>query len=619
MVREIDLVTEGNTTFPRLLRYWAQTTPDKLALREKDIGIWNRYSWAHYYNTVRAFALGLQALGFTEGDRLAIASEDTPEWMYSDLGAQSIKGEVVGIYPTNPWPELKYIVAHSRCRFIVCGDQEQFDKVQDALNDGDGLPHLEWIICVDMKGMRHYRNDRLISFADVVATGEQHILENPGALDTFERTVDEGDPDQVCMLVYTSGTTGPPKGAMLSHRNLIDPSHEICREFGMDAKNFTVVCYLPLCHVAERIYSMAMHLITGGEVNFAESVDTIAINLREIAPTVMLGVPRIWEKLQQNILIGIRDATPFQQRLFEICLRLGYGISARRSKNDGKTGLADRALFFLLWLVMFRSLQRFLGLNRTRQRFCGGASVSPETLRFFDVLGLPVFQVYGMTEVGGVAFMQKPGSCEIGCVGVPHPGVDSRIEADGELLLKSRGVFKGYLDDPEATAKTITDGWLHTGDVVEYHPGGELMVVDRKKAIIITSGGKNIAPSEIENALKDSLYIREAIIIGDGRHFLSALIQIDYETVGKWAQGQHLAYTTYTSLAALQEVRDLVAVEVKRVNALFARVENVREFRILKKELDHDDGELTATQKVRRSTIEKKFSEEILSIYGKGT
>lgn len=617
MRREIDLVTEGNTTFPRLLRYWAQTTPDKFALREKDLGIWNRYSWAYYYKTVRSFAFGLQALGFNEGDRLAIASEDTPEWMYSDLGTQAIKGEVVGVYPTNPWPELKYIVSHSRCRFIVCGDQEQFDKVQAAQQDEEGLPHLDWIICVDMKGMRRYNDDRLVSFADVVAKGEQCTKENPEAIEIFERTVDEGDPDRVCMLVYTSGTTGPPKGAMLSHRNMIDPSGEICREFGMKAENFSVVCYLPLCHVAERIYSMAMHLISGGEVNFAESVDTIAINLREIAPTVMLGVPRIWEKLQQSILIGMRDANRLQQRLFEVCMKLGYGVSARRGKNNGSSGAADKLLSFLLWLAIFRSLQRFLGLNRTRQRFCGGASVSPETLRFFDVLGLPVYQVYGMTEIGGVAFMQKPGSYEIGCAGVPHPGVESRIEEDGELLLKSRGVFKGYLDDPEATARTVIDGWLHTGDVVEYHARGELMVVDRKKAIIITSGGKNIAPSEIENALKDSLYIREAIVIGDGRHFLSALIQVDYETVGKWAQGQSLAYTTYTSLAGLPEVRDLVAIEVNRVNGLFARVENVREFRILEKELDHDDGELTATQKVRRSTIEKKFSKEILSIYGK--
>ena len=378
-----------------------------------------------------------------------------------------------------------------------------------------------------------------------------------------------------------------------------------------------MLSYLPLCHVAERIFSTNLHLITGGQINYAESIDTVAVNLREIAPQLFLGVPRIWEKLQQNVVIRMQDATRFQQWLFGHAMALGQGLSDRRAANRGRLGLSDRLLEFGFWLVMFRSLKRYLGLDRSRQRFCGGASVSPETMRFFDIIGLPIYQAYGLTECGGIVFMQTPEHNEIGYTGVAIPSVDYRLAEDGEVLIHSPGVFKGYLYDAEATNDVIVDGWMHTGDIAEQNEDGEFKIIDRKKAIIVTSGGKNVAPSEIENALKDSIHIREAIVVGDGRHFLSALIQVDYETVGNWAQERNLAYTTYKSLAVMREVRDLVADEVMRVNKLFARVENVREFRILEKELDHDDGELTATQKVRRSTIEAKFTREIESIYGK--
>jgi len=330
-------------------------------------------------------------------------------------------------------------------------------------------------------------------------------------------------------------------------------------------------------------------------------------------------VPRIWEKLQQGILMRMQDATRFQRWAFERCYASGKALFERVEQRDGRRGFAERLQFLVLWLLMFRNLQKFIGLDRTRCGFCGGASVSPEVLKFFRVIGLPVHQVYGMTESGGVIFHQHAGAGRLGATGTPIEGLNWKIADDGELIVKHPAVFKGYIHDNNATAATVRDGWLHTGDVVALAPNGELMIVDRKKAIIITSGGKNISPSEIENALKDSIYIREAIVLGDGRHFLSALIQIDYETVGKWAQDKRLAFTTYKSLSQLAEVRELVDVEVRRVNKLFARVENVRKFVILEKELDHDDGELTATQKVRRSAIGKKFAKEIEVIYGGGT
>ena len=614
------LLHAGEHTFPKLLRHWARATPDALAFREKDYGIWNRMTWRHYHDTARRFALGLLQLGFVGGERLAIASEDSPEWMFADLGTQAIGGVVVGIYPTNPWPELQYIVHHSNSRFVVCGDQEQVDKVLDArAKHATGLPDVVKIIAVDMKGLRSYPRGMLMSFEEVLELGDQYAAASPEQARAFDDGIDATQPDDTCMLVYTSGTTGPPKGAMLSHRNLLVTTDKLRRHFGLDRHTMEVLCYLPLCHVAERAFSTVMHMMTGGVVNYAESIDTVSVNLREIAPTVFLGVPRIWEKLQQGILMRMQDATRLQRWAFARCMAAGQRLFERVEQRGGERTLADRLQFFVLWLLMFRNLQKFTGLDRMRCGFCGGASVSPEVLKFFRVLGLPVYQVYGMTESGGVIFHQHAKAERLGATGTPIEGLNWKIAEDGELIVKHPAVFKGYIHDNNATALTVLDGWLHTGDVVALAPNGELMIVDRKKAIIITSGGKNISPSEIENALKDSLYVREAIVLGDGRHYLSALVQIDYETVGKWAQERRLAFTTYKSLSQLPEVRELVDVEVQRVNKLFARVENVRKFVILDKELDHDDGELTATQKVRRNIIGKKFAREIEMIYGGGT
>jgi len=613
-------LNSGEHTLPKLLQHWARETPDALALREKDLGIWNRMTWRQYHDTARRFALGLLKLGFQRGERLAIASEDTPQWMFADLGTQAIGGVVVGIYPTNPWPELQYIVHHSNSRFVVCGDQEQVDKVLDASSKHEvGLPEVVKIIAVDMKGMRAYPRDKLLSFDEVLELGDQYAAESPAQARAFDDGIAATRPDDTCMLVYTSGTTGPPKGAMLSHRNLLVTTDKLRRHFGLDRSNMEVVCYLPLCHVAERAFSTVMHMMTGGKVNYAESIDTVQVNVREIAPSVFLGVPRIWEKLQQGILMRMQDATRLQRWAFERCLASGKALFERTEQRDGQRTLGERLHFLLLWLLMFRNLQKFIGLDRMRCGFCGGASVSPEVLKFFRIIGVPVYQVYGMTESGGVIFHQHHKAERLGATGTPIEGLNWKVAEDGELVVKHPAVFKGYIHDNNATALTVQDGWLHTGDIVALAPNGELMIVDRKKAIIITSGGKNISPSEIENALKDSLYIREAIVLGDGRHFLSALVQIDYDTVGKWAQEKRLAFTTYRSLSQLAEVRELVDVEVRRVNKLFARVENIRKFLILEKELDHDDGELTATQKVRRNIIGKKFAREIEVIYGGGT
>lgn len=610
----LDLATLEKLTLPQVLAARAKAHPDALALRVKERGIWKRVTWAEYLANVRRTALGLYALGFRPGDRLAIASENTPEWYYADLAAQALGGAGLGVYPTNPWPEIQYILRHARVNFVICGDQEQTDKVLDAERNGEGLPDLRKLVAVDMRGLRNYDRTNLMSFAELLELGAKAEAEHGATVDAL---LAGGKPEDTAIIVYTSGTTGMPKGAMLSHRNMLYSAARVVSDMGLSATTYSVVCYLPLCHVAERSFSLCMHLLTGAVVNFAESIDTVVENLREIAPLGFLGVPRIWEKMQQRILFRVKDTTPFQRWVFETCMRLGRPIAERRQANGGKFAtVRDHLTFLALYYICFRALQRFVGLDRVRNGFCGGATVSPEVLLFFWTIGVPVYQIYGMTESAGVCHLQQPGYTTAGCSGKLIDGLEQRIADDGELLIRGPSIFQGYLFDEAATARAIQDGWLHTGDVVEMEPNGELRAVDRKKDILITSGGKNITPSLIENALKDSLYIREAILLGDGRHFVSALIQIDYETVGQWAQSRGIAYTTYRTLAENPEVEALIRQEVDKVNARFARVENIRKFVLLTKELDHDDGELTATMKVRRAVIEKKFSEEIARIYG---
>ena len=601
-------------TVPQLLRQRAVLHGEQLALREKEYGIWNRYSWSHYYETARQVALGLLSLGIKPGDRVAIASEDTPEWFYADLGTQMIGAIAVGIYPTNPWVELQYIVRHSGSRVVVTGDQEQTDKVLDAMANGDGLPALEAIVCVDIKGLQHYCQKQLTSFEKLCDLGKAYALEHPDANANLDRLIGQGSSDDVCIMVYTSGTTGPPKGAMLTHRNLIYAAYTYAEAVKITDKPFESVCYLPLCHVAERCYSEVMQLVLGGTVSFAESIDTVALNIREIAPTFFVGVPRIYEKLQQHFLFKLGESGRLRQSFARACFALGRQLSDRR--QAGAESLRDRVVYALLYILLFRNIQRHLGFGRSRHRLCAGASISPETLRFFDIIGRPVSQGYGLTESGGVAFIQHGAHHRLGGCGLPLPKTEWKLDTDGEILLQNPGVFKGYfLDEKASTASLEPGGWLRTGDIIEIMDNGEITVVDRKKAIIITAGGKNIAPSEIENALKDSEFIKEAIVVGEARKYLGAIIQVDYDTVGRWARDKALPYTNYKSLAQLPEVHELVDRIVNATNKRFARVENIRRFAILEKELDHDDGELTATQKVRRAMIEKKFARELAIIY----
>ncbi len=610
---QCDTAFAEQTTLPGLLRFWAEHHPERLAFREKDLGIWHRFTYRDYYERTKDFAYGLLAIGVQSGDFLAVASEDTPEWMFSDLAMQALGGACIGIYPTNPWPELRYILEHSRSRIVVCGDQEQTDKVFDAIKHKGELPHLEKIICVDMKGLNHYPRDMLVSFEEILELGRSKRAEYGNR---FEKSIDALAPDDVAVVVYTSGTTGMPKGAMLSHRGLIFGALRLSERHGINDANWEVLCYLPLCHVAERLCSTVMQLINGTAVNFAESIDSVGQNLREIAPSGFLGVPRIWEKMQYGIMVQLKDATQLQQRIVETCLSLGRPIAQRQLASGGqRASFSDNLLFFALWVICFRALQNTLGLSRARTMLCGGASISPEVLEFFWTIGLKVYQVYGMTELSGISHSQYPGHTALGESGPPLETYEQKIAEDGEILVRSKSVFPGYLRNEKATSAAVVDGWMRTGDVGRVAEDGSIMITDRKKDLIITSGGKNITPSLIENRIKDSIYIREAVLIGERRNYLTALIQIDYETVGKWAQERGSAYTTFKSLAGLPEVRELITGEINNVNKEFSRVENVRKFELLDKELDHDDGEVTATMKVRRAVIEQKFKHLIDAMY----
>ncbi|MBD8868423.1 AMP-dependent synthetase/ligase [Nocardioides donggukensis] len=602
------------------IRDHATVRPHAVALRDKHLGVWREYTWEDYWEQVQLAGHAYLALGLEPGDRVAIHAENRPEWLIADMGALAARAASVGVYPTNPAAEVGYLLGDSGAKVILAEDQEQVDKTFEVL---DQAPDLRKVVYLEPRGIRNrYDHELLMPWEDFLELGREHRDAHP---DAIAATMDAAEPEDLATLIYTSGTTGPPKGAMLSIAN-VEFAIRILAEEGAftdppPGPDDLLLSYLPLSHVAERIFTTWFNASAGTQVNFAESAETVPANLREVQPTVLFGVPRIWEKLLAGVEIRLSGASWFKRKVAAYWLKVADRLGHQLVANGGAHTARTRLVYGIGYVVFYRALKDRLGMRKVRYAASGAAPIAPEVLRFFMGIGVPMHEVYGMTENTAVATANRPGRIRLGTVGEAHPGVEVRIdEATGEILTRHPGVFVGYWRKPEATAEVLgADGWLRTGDVGEWVEGTHLKITDRMKDIIITAGGKNISPSMIENELKASPYVREAIVVGDGRKYLTALIGIELDTVGEWAQRKQLGFSTYKDLTAKPEVVELISGVVKDVNTRLAQVEQVKEFRLLPKELDHEDGELTATQKVKRSAIAQMFDDTVSEMYARSS
>jgi len=597
------------TTLPGRLLAHAQARPEAVALRDKSFGIWQSTSWRAYWEAVELAGHGLRALGVGPGDHVAILSDNRPEWLFADLGTQGIGARSVGIYQTNPPADVAYVVSHSESKVLFCEDQEQVDK---AVEIAAQTPSVTRIVVFEPRGTLDYEDARLISWEAFLAQGrEEREAAEPG---WFEASVRALDPEAPSMVVYTSGTTGQPKGALLSPRNALVVPDGMNEVVGTEASDL-ILSYLPLCHVAEKIFSLFVPLTVGCVVHFGEAIETVREDLREVSPTVFLGVPRIWEKMHASVTLKMADSSWLKRTLFDFFSARGEGIAERR--RAGTLTAIDRLVWCVGDLLVFRPLQERLGLRRCRIPVTGAAPISADLLAWFHGIGVPILEGYGQTEGAGVSHCSPVDRPRLGSVGQPLPGVEVVLAEDGEILVRGPSVFAGYLHNEEATRETVdAEGWLHTGDIGAVDEDGFTHITGRKKEIIITAGGKNLSPEKIENALKMSPFVREAIAIGDRRKFVSALIQIDREAVSDWAQRQGVVYTSFPDLASKPEVVELIGGAVRDANDRLVQVEHVRSFRLLPKELNQDDGELTATQKVRRTAVGEIYEGLIEGMYG---
>ncbi|MGK6307288.1 AMP-dependent synthetase/ligase [Variovorax sp. DT-64] len=591
-------------TLPQALRHLARTTPKRVAIRQKRFGIWKPLTWADYHQRALRVGLGFSALGVAPGAHIGVLSENRIEWVLCQMGAGLIGAVTVGVYPTSPTNEVAYVLGHADTEIVVCEDQEQADKVLDAR---DQLPALRHIVQIEKKGLA---DTKARAPALVVGFDELEVLASRSDSATVDAVLAKQTLADTGLIIYTSGSTGKPKGAMISYGNMAAMAPGVIErlELGTHTSHLS---YLPLCHVAEQMLTCFVPMYLGSRVDFGESIRTVQEDLREVGPTMFLGVPRIWEKLHSSISIKMQETGRWRRSMYQRALAACEPFAHKAARQ--RTG-AERAIFAFWYWTVFRALQNFIGLREAEVALTGAAPISPVILRYFRTLGVPLIEVYGMTESSGMVLGQRKDAVHFGCVGTPTAGVEHRLSGQGELLLKGGVVFQGYYKNPEATAGAIIEGWLHTGDIV-HEADGQLRIVDRLKDVMITAGGKNLTPSEIENTMKASPFIKECVVVADGRRFVSALIQIDYETTSKWAEQRGLAFTHFRSLVELPQVRELVQSEVHQGNARLAEVAHIRRFHLLTKELDHDDGEVTATMKVRRSSIYKAYATEIENLY----
>jgi long-chain acyl-CoA synthetase len=597
----------GQDTLPRLFRHVVKERGDAVAMREKHLGIWRSVTWRQYGERARHVGLGLVALGFQPRDVVSVIAENCPEWLYTDLGTMSVGGVTNGIYTTDSASQIEYIVNDSGTRFFFAENEEQLDKI---LQVRKSCPQLVKIIVYDMDGLQGFTDPQVMPFEELLDLGDRYDREHPGA---FDPMVELAKPGDLAILVYTSGTTGPPKGAMLSHRNIL---------FQLGYSDFITepragdqqLSFLPLAHIAERTFSVFYPLHSGATVNFAENIDTVPANVREVAPAVFFAVPRIWEKFYSGVELRMREATLLGRLAYGWAISVGGRMAAARIEGR-RPSAGLRVLYRAANFLVLDNLRRSIGMHRARGAATGAAPIAPELVKWYLSLGIDMREVYGQTENCGLATAMPAGRIKLGTVGRARPDTEVRLSPDGEILLKGPHVFLGYYNKPEKTAETIVDGWLHTGDVGSMDADGFLTITDRMKDIIITAGGKNITPSEIENQLKFSPYISDAVVIGDRRKFLSCLVMIDHETVAQFAQERNVPFTNFASLCRSREVQDLIWGEIERVNRQLARVETIKKFSLIEQILTPEDEELTPTMKLKRSYVNAKYKAVIDNMY----
>ncbi len=600
---------DGADTLVKLFQARCQELGPKVAHREKDYGIWLSYSWTDFYEHARLIGLGLLALGLKRGEVVSILSEDNREWVYSDLGIQSVGGIVSGVYTTDSAGQLKYLINDSDSRFLLVENDEQLDKYLAIRNE---VPGLSRVIVFNREGLHGFSDEKVIFLDDLYRLGRDFLKENPRR---FEEEIARSQPMETAILVYTSGTTGPPKGAMISHANIMcSISGSLLTLPVKDTEE--QVCFLPLCHILERLITVFIPMGLKSTVNFAESPETVFDNLREVSPHVFTAVPRVWEKVYSRVAIMAGEATPLGRWAYGRAI--AAGMKRGEYLEEKKPVPMSVAASYAFWdFMVLKNMRRMLGLDRLRRGTTGAAPISPDLLRWYRAIGVTVLEGYGMTESSGVISLNLIEDAKTGTVGKVVPGGEMRIAPDGEILFRGGNVFQGYWNKPDKTSETVTeDGWLRTGDLGRIDNQGFLTITGRAKDIIITAGGKNITPAEIENRLKFSPYVSDAVIIGDKRKFLSALVMIDQENVEKFAQDGRVPFSDFRSLCAAKEVRDLIAGVVAETNREFARVEQIKDFRLIDVLLTAEDEELTATMKLKRSFVEKKHKKLIDEMYG---
>jgi long-chain acyl-CoA synthetase len=598
-----------DATFPQLLRRLAAQHPHRHALREKRYGIWQSITWAQYEQRVRRFAEGLASMGFRRGETLAVLGDNRPEWVIAELAAQSLGGCSLGLYPDGVLDEVAHVLTHGRVRFVVAEDQEQVDKLVE-LADSGAIDTVEHVIYYDPRGLERYAQPYLAEFTAVEERGA-------AAAGWWEEQVEQGRPEDVAILCTTSGTTGKPKLAMLTHANLLWMASSLMSEDRIGADD-EFLSFLPLAWIGEQMIALACALQVGFALNFPESAATVQADLREIGPRVMFSPPRIWETMLSQVQVRAGDAGWLKRAAFDWGLGIGKRAATARVRGR-RSGAALRLQQAVAEVVALRPVREQLGLTRIRRAYTGGAPLGPDVFEFFHAIGVNLKQIYGQTEICGIAVMHRDDDIKFNTVGLGIPGTEVRVADDGEILLRSPAVFAGYYRNDEATAGALRDGWLHTGDAGYLDEDGQLVVIDRAKDVMRTPDGTRFSPAFVENKLKFSPYVMEAVAFGgENRPYVAAMISIDGDNVATWAERNHLSFTTYTDLAQKREVYELIAQHVARANLDLPEGARVKRFVLLHKQLDADDEELTRTRKVRRGVIGERYADIIAALYGDG-